>query len=82
MNVTQATQGNGFAALEIPVEGGFIQAGVDDLGLTGLVDLCAEFAVFRDTACGHSCTHTARRWFTTQDEAATWLTSQVFAAIK
>ena len=80
MKTTNAVQGNGFAALVLCDGDRMIQASVDDLGLAGLVDLRAQVDVSRETAFGFETVRTERRWFATQDEAATWLTSQVLAA--
>ncbi len=78
--IRQATQGNGFAALSIRDADRMIQASVDDLGLAGLVDLRAQIDISRETAFGFEVVRTERRWFSTQDEAATWITSQILAA--
>ena len=80
MKTTNAVQGNGFAALSLRDGDRMIQASVDDLGLAGLVDLRAQVDVSRETAFGFEVVRSDRRWFPTQDEAATWITSQILAA--
>lgn len=76
---TNATQGNGFASLEIRSGNKVITASVDDLGLAGLVDLRAQIDV--QVGGDRPLLTTERRWFPTQDAAAAWLTSQVLAAL-
>ncbi len=79
MKTTNAAQGEGFAALEITVDDKAIQASIDDLGLAGLVDVQAQFDVHHGG--DRPLDTTERRWFATQEEAATWITSRVLAAI-
>ncbi len=80
MKTTQATQGNGFAALALRDGDRMIEASVDDLGLAGLVDFRTAIAISRETAFGFEVVSADCRWFPTQNEAATWLTSQILAA--
>jgi hypothetical protein len=79
MQTNNAAQGDGFAALEIRSVDKLIHASVDDLGLAGLVDLRAQVDI--QVEGDRPLFTTERRWFKTQDEAATWLTSQVLAAL-
>ena len=79
MKTTNAAQGNGFAALSIAHLDTAIDASIDDIGLSGLVEFRAQIDVRRGGERPLDTTN--RRWFATQDAAAAWITAQIQTVI-